>query len=408
MSEKVDYVFLKQSAALRTYFGEICLDVPSPETTAVVFSEINEGTIGNLHFVPSPKYSRQSYGARVLSWAAYFISALWFVFRVKGRPLLFIVAQPPLLPALGYLQKKLLGRRYVVWVDDVYPDVLLRRGIIREGGWISRLWKAFNRVTFRNAEHVFTLSPNMLATVKQYLPKGFPATIVPTWVDTDKIYPIPRESNAWAKQHALTQQMTIMYSGNFGATHDVECLLEAARNLRNREDLCFIFIGAGSKWETIHRSVTEHGDSNVLVLPWQPSEVLAQSLSSADIAFVSQAKDIDGISMPSRTYYAMAAGAAIMASCAQESDLAQVVKKSDCGVIIAPGSVDEIVKTIEHLRSHPGELLMYKENARFAAVQHYSRKLNAQVLRDALQSLTGFDTIANRQSAQGSIQTHEV
>ncbi|MGH9615359.1 MAG: hypothetical protein ACRD28_01375, partial [Acidobacteriaceae bacterium] len=110
---------------------------------------------------------------------AYIGAAARFAFRVKGRPLLFIVAQPPFLPLIGYLQKKVLGRKYVVWIDDVYPDVLIRKGVLRVDSWIVRLWSAFNRKMLANSEHVFTLGPDMLAAVRKYLVDGFPATIVP-------------------------------------------------------------------------------------------------------------------------------------------------------------------------------------------------------------------------------------
>jgi glycosyltransferase involved in cell wall biosynthesis len=381
------YLFLKQSATLRSYFGELCLDIPQPGRAAIVFSEIDGGEVGNVLFQTGPKYNRSSFGARVLSWAAYFGAAARFAFSVKGRPLLFIVAQPPFLPLIGYLQKKMLGRQYVVWIDDVYPDVLIRKGVLRTNGWVARLWRVFNRKTLENSEHVFTLGPQMLQVVQQYLTAGFPATIVPTWVDTDVIHPVPKSENAWAKELGLEDKFTIMYSGNFGEIHEVESLLEAARRLRARADLRFVLIGAGARWESIRKSVRERDDTNIAVLPWQPVEVLSESLSSADVSFVSLGEGIEGVSMPSRTYYAMAAGAAIMASCVNESDLGEVVRRSACGVIVRPNRVEDIVDAIEHLSSDSVRMKAFKENARHAAVEYYSRSVNARIVRETVEQI---------------------
>lgn len=385
MRDARSYLFLKQSANLRSYFGELCLDVPESSQSATVYSEIDAGQLENIRFVPGPKYHRHSFAARVLSWLAYFAAAVRFSFSIKGRPLLFIVAQPPFLPLLGYLQKKLLGRPYVVWIDDVYPDVLARKGIIRADGWLDRTWGAFNRITLSSAAHVFTISPQMLSTVRKYLASGASATIVPTWVDTDAIYPIHGPQNAWARQHGLEDKFVVMYSGNFGQTHDVDTLLAAARELRTQKDVCFVLIGAGSKWEEVRKTSAEEGDPNVVVLPWQPSEVLAQSLSSADIAFVSLDKGMEGISMPSKTYYAMSAGTAILASCLENSDLGELVTRCQCGVVVQPGSVSDLVSAVEYLRSHPGELASYKRNSRTAAVESYSRQANVEVVRRVLE-----------------------
>jgi glycosyltransferase involved in cell wall biosynthesis len=388
MHDTPKYLFLKQSATLQSYFGELCLDIPRPGMAATVFSEIEEGQIGNIRFQTGPKYNRCSFGARVLSWAAYFGAASRFSFCVKGRPLLFIVAQPPFLPLIGYLQKKMLGRQYVVWIDDVYPDTLIRKGELRANGWVARLWMAFNRKTLGNSEHIFTLGPQMLEVVRQYLNAGFPATIIPTWVDTDVIHPVPMSENTWAKRLGLEDKFTIMYSGNFGETHELESLLEAASRLHARADLRFVLIGAGARWDSVRKSVAEHSHTNIIVLPWQPVEVLSESLSSADVSFVSLGEGIEGVSMPSKTYYAMAAGAAIMASCVYESDLGEVVRRSACGVIVRPNCVEDIVVAIQHLSSDPVKLKAFKENARYAAVNYYSRRMNAELVRETVERIS--------------------
>jgi glycosyltransferase involved in cell wall biosynthesis len=228
----------------------------------------------------------------------------------------------------------------------------------------------------------------MLATLQKYLVKGVPATIIPTWVDTDVIYPVPKSDNQWAKEHGLEGKFTIMYSGNFGATHEVDLLVEAARQLSARSYLQFVLIGSGENWYAFGVSLIMAHDSNITILPWQPSEYLPESLSSADVSFVSLRKGIEGVSMPSKTYYAMAAGSAIIASCVVQSDLANVVRSSACGVVVRPNVVEDIVNACEHLSSHPLELETYKKNARSSAVGSYSRKVNSRLVRETLEQLT--------------------
>jgi glycosyltransferase involved in cell wall biosynthesis len=389
MSGKAHYLFLKQSAQYRSYFGELCLDVPHPDEFAVVYSEIDAGAKGNVQFCTGPGYRRESFRSRILSWLKYFMAALRFSLCYEGRPLLFIVAQPPILPLLGYLEKKILGRSYVVWVDDIYPDVLIRRGVLKRSGLVARLWRVFNRITLGDADHIFTLSPQMLGTLQQYLSPDIPASVIPTWVDTEAVHPVPKACNPWALKHGLADKLTILYSGNFGDTHDLEPLLTAARQLRNQSDLRFVFIGTGHKWEALRKSVAENGDTNIMVLPWQPAEVLTQSLASADIAFVSLGKGVEGISMPSKTYYAMSAGSAILASCSEQSDLDLLVKRFACGVSVRPRSVSELVAAIENLSGNLHILRSCQANARAAAVEHYSRPKNVPLIREALAAIPG-------------------
>jgi glycosyltransferase involved in cell wall biosynthesis len=389
MTDTPDYLFLKQSATLQSYFGELCLDVPMAKRVAVVISEIGPAQIGSIFFQVAPKYNRSSRCSRLYSWIVYCIYAARVSFSMKGRPLLFIVAQPPFLPLIGFLQKKWMGRKYVVWIDDIYPDVLVRKKVLTSNSWIVKVWSAFNRMVLENADHVFTLGPHMLDVVRKYITPGFPVTVIPTWVDTDLLHPVPRSSNLWAKCHGLEGKFTIMYSGNFGETHDVDLLLAAARRLHERSDLHFVLIGAGSKWEGVRASVEERHDANITVLPWQPAEILSETLSSADVSYVSLATGIEGVSMPSKTYYAMAVGSVILASCAEQSDLAEVVKTSRCGLVVRPNEVEDIVKACEHLSSHPLETAEYKRNGRSAAVERYSRRVNARLVRETVERILG-------------------
>ena len=135
-------------------------------------------------------------------------------------------------------------------------------------------------------------------------------------------------------------------------------------------------------------ALAEQHQANITLLPWQPIDMLPYSLSSADIAFVSLDKGSEGISMPSKTYSAMAAGSAILASCALNSDLADVVTTSNCGVVVEPRNVDEVVRAITNLCSNPEDLKTLKQNSRNAAVERYSRIVNSRIVKDVLQELT--------------------
>jgi glycosyltransferase involved in cell wall biosynthesis len=308
-------------------------------------------------------------------------------FSVRGEPVLFIVAQPPFLPAVGYLQKKLLGRKYVVWIDDVYPDVIERRHVSGRKSLLMRGWRRFNRAVLGEAEHVFTLGPYMKQVVRQYVPAEVQITVVPTWVDTDLICPVPKGGNPFAVKYGQCEKITVMYSGNLGLTHDVGSIIDVARRLRSRADIHFMIIGAGPQWKSLKESICEESDKNITLLPLQPYEILPYSLATADLAIVSQESGMEGISMPSKTYYSLAAGSAILAICPPQCDLGYVVASNDCGVIVEPGACETLAAQIERLASTPDELDRLRKNARRAAEELYSRKVNSQRVRDVMEPL---------------------
>ena len=70
---------------------------------------------------------------------------------------------------------------------------------------------------------------------------------------------------------------------------------------------------------------------NVLLLPYQKKEILPFSLGAADIGIVTLSEGAENISVPSKTYYTLAAGSAIIALASLESELALLIEKYNCG-----------------------------------------------------------------------------
>ena len=68
---------------------------------------------------------------------------------------------------------------------------------------------------------------------------------IPVWSRRDEIYPVDRESNPLRQSLGLDDKFVAMYSGNLGLAHSFDEFLEAARRLRDRDDIVFLFVGDG-------------------------------------------------------------------------------------------------------------------------------------------------------------------
>ena len=74
-----------------------------------------------------------------------------------------------------------------------------------------------------------------------------------------------------------------MYSGNIGKGHNVKLLVSIAERMKEDDDVRFVIIGDGWEKKMIQDSIIEKSLKNVLLLPFQPFDKLAYSLSAADI-----------------------------------------------------------------------------------------------------------------------------
>ena len=147
----------------------------------------------------------------------------------------------------------------------------------------------------------------------------------------------------------------------------------------------FLLIGAGSKWQDALDFQKNNNLTNLQVLPLQHESKLPYTMSLADIALVSLDDGAEGLMIPSKMFYYMAAGAAIIGICKGENDVSEVIQNSSCGITIEPKNPKRLATTIKNLSIDVKKLNDFKKSARKSAVANFSRnicteKLNQEIL----------------------------
>jgi glycosyltransferase involved in cell wall biosynthesis len=342
-----------------------------------------------LRIVRSPMYDRSGgYILRLWSWFKYLFCSFFKCLRTNRDTVLFLVF-PPFLELIAYFFKKTRKQRYVILVYDIYPDTFINFGPLKANGIIACAWRWMYRVIWKDAEIVFTIGSKMAKKVEKMFDSSKTAAgkvvVIPTWANTDWIKPLAKEKNKFAQKYDQVGKLTVMYSGNLGQTHDIGTIVEAARELKNTDSVRFMIIGDGAKRGLVEQAKRKDNLHNLTFLNWQSEDILPYSLATADIAVITLDKGSEGLSVPSKTFYAMASGAALIALCDKESELADIIEKHDCGVVIEPGDVNAMIKAILDLFGDEEKLKRYKTNSRSAAEKYYSRNNTKQYI-DALSS----------------------
>ena len=325
---------------------------------------------GNLTVINAPVYDNRSYFSRFMTWLSYFIYTFFVLKRIKGKPVLIISSNPPFLSMIGYIYKKIRGWNYIVRILDVYPDAIVQNGLIKRTNPIYKIWGLLNRIMYKHAKHVITLGHAMAQKTSKYTVNPCEVEILPDWVNVKQYKPIPKQKNWFAKKHFNNDNLNVVYSGNLGLTHDVDTIFRGIKLLQDQYDISFAVIGGGArKKEAIKQSNLL---ANLKYLPFQSKDTLPFSLASADVAIVCLGKGTEGISMPSKLYYSMASGCAILSISDGNNDLKYIVEKTNCGINIENGNVDQFVASIIKFKNDSLFLHDCKENSRKACLKYYS------------------------------------
>ncbi len=383
MSQKVTKIlFLNQMAG--PLFRELAEDLSDALSGVSVLQTGHPDTLSigsstsHLLIEGQPAYDRSSYVSRILSWLKYTLFVSIAMLKVDKGTAIFIVSNPPLLGPLAWLVNKLKGVPYIVLVYDMHPDTLISFGVLKESSLISRVWRWVNRKVWNNATAVYTLGSVMAEKLSLQFDVENTSLghvgVVPPWADTDKIKPINKADNPLAEDLKQLGKITVLYSGNMGISHDIDSILQAALILRNDSNIAFLMIGEGAKWKDAKDFQFEHKLDNLQVLPFQSEDKLPYTMPLADIALVALDVGAEGLMIPSKMFYYMAAGAAVVGICSGRNDVSVILDEAACGITVQPQQPEQLAEAIKILASDIGHLDGLKQNAREAAKASYSRK----------------------------------
>jgi colanic acid biosynthesis glycosyl transferase WcaI len=208
--------------------------------------------------------------------------------------------------------------------------------------------------------------------------RGIPSErirVIPNWCDDEDIRPIARLDNPLRRDWALSDRFVVGYSGNLGRGHEFETILAAAKRLRSEQHLCFLFIGGGNKFAELADRVRGDGlDHLFRFLPYQERNVLRFSLGVPDIHLISLLPELEGLIVPSKLYGIAAAGRPIIAVTARDGEVARLVRRHDCGIVVEPGDGELLADTIRRLRADPTQLAEMGHRARAMLDGDFTRR----------------------------------
>ncbi len=389
MNDCYRIIFLNQK--IGTIFYELAYDLSRVWSPSLILSELSDNLKSDNKLVVSnaPRYNKRSYFTRVISWIFYFFYVFVRVIFTSPKSLIFTVTNPPFLGLIGYILKKTRGQKYVILVYDMHPDLLVNIGALKDG-FVANIWRKVNHLVWSNADAVITIGEYMAENLaKQFDAKKTTLgeiAVVHNWADVEWLKPIAKQDNPFVKQYGLENKFVVMYSGNIGATHDLETLVNAIKTLKYNDSIKFVIIGEGAKKQFVVDSQKKYVLDNLLILPFLPHEELPFSLSSADVAIVSTGKGVDGYLVPSKFYSCLAAGNAVITICSSKCEIADIVRENRCGTVVAPGQGEALESAILKYFNHKSLLYQSKVNSRAIAVEKYSRK-NTQAYIEILQKI---------------------
>ena len=316
------------------------------------------GVITRIH--PFPTTDKADISRRALAFAAFTMLAAF-----KGRsgsPVDGVLAvSPPLTLGLaGASIARARGAAYVFNVQDIFPDVVIALGYLKNPTLI-RAARALERRCYQEADAVTVLSEDLRANVVSKLAEPDKVRVVPNFVDTTFITPGSRE-NDYRRATGLGGKTVVMYAGNVGLSQSLDLLLEAAATFADDPDVVFVINGGG----TARSALEQHARNlhNVRFVDAQPMDRLPEVLAAADIHVVPLKRGLAAASVPSKVLSILAAGRPFVASVDPGSEISRIARDSGAGVAVGPEDPEGFTKAVRALIEHPDDARAMGEKGR--------------------------------------------
>ncbi|HEY3183390.1 MAG TPA: glycosyltransferase family 4 protein [Gaiellaceae bacterium] len=301
--------------------------------------------------VHSTAYDRAPLSRRAANYMTYLTLGALRALVLPRPDVVLCMTDPPMVGDVALVVARRFGAPLVVVSEDVFPEIAVELGRLRNPALVGLLG-FLTRYYLRNADRVVAIGETMERRLQEKGADPERMRVIPNWVDTAVLTPQPRD-NDWARGKGLAGRFVAMHSGNIGHAQDLDNLIRATTFLRDLEDFRAVIIGFGARYEE-HVALAARIEADVVrFLPYQPRDMLARSLSAADVHFVGLSRGLAGYVVPSRLYGILAVGRPVIAAAEADSETARVVDEVGCGIVIPPGRPDQLARVLREL--HGGE-----------------------------------------------------
>jgi len=283
-----------------------------------------------------------------------------------------VMTDPPLLGAAVTDIAVKRGARVVNWIQDIYPEILTAHLGAIVALPLSPL-RALRDVAWLAASRCVTLGVDMAQAVAA---RGVPAgriTIVPNWAPRELHTPAaPEGSNARRAAWGVADKFIVAYSGNLGRVHEFATVLDAAERLKARQDIVFLFIGTGARFEEVRAAARERGLANLRLLPPESRADLPAALAAADAQLVTLKPGFARLVYPSKLAGVLAAARPVLFVGPSSGEIARLLAHEQCGTAVGPGDGDRLAATISAWQANDAHRTQLGRNARTAYERHFT------------------------------------
>lgn len=356
---------------------------------------IDKNTEINYIFIKTPS-SKNGYIARVWNMIMFYVRifSVSKKYREKnGVPDVIIASSPhPLTMIAGIKIAKKLKIPCICEVRDFWPEVFFLSGILREKSLLGKILLKGEKWIYKKADAIIFLKEGDYSYIKEkkwdlenggdinlskcyYINNGVNCEDFDNQVKNIKLRDEDLEDNYFK----------IIYTGAIRPVNNVDCILDAAKLLKNEKNIKFLIYGSGNQIERLNNRIKEEKIDNVKMKGYVKKIYIPYIISkaSANILCYSNTKyNWSRGNSSNKLFEYMAAGKPIISTIQMGYC---PLKKYNCGVSAETYTPEGLANAIKKIMNLPNnEYLEMCENAKKAS-NEFDYKMLSNKLKQVIE-----------------------
>jgi glycosyltransferase involved in cell wall biosynthesis len=298
-------------------------------------------------------YHGKSVAGRLVNYGSFVASSLLAVRRVRGSDVMYVWHPPLTVGVAAWLLGLLGGVPFVYDVQDIWPEIAVLSGLLRDGVFV-RLMQRLERFVYGRAAHLLVVTEG---SRQNLIAKGVPAekiTVMPHWIDENAFGEINDETRRRVRvEFGWLDAFIVLFAGNLGMVQGLDLVIRAASNLPRDGSIRIVLMGEGTdKERLVELASTLDISDRVQFVARQSSDRMPSIMGSSDALLVHlRRSELSRLVIPTKTLSYLAAGRPIVM--AMEGAAAELVAEAHAGVVIPPGDPPLLASTLLALRDMP-------------------------------------------------------
>ncbi len=341
-----------------------------------------------IHYVYSLPNFKNNRIKRILYYSSYFISSIITARKIKNIDIVYAVSSPLTVGILGLLISTVLRAKFVFEVTDVWPDVLIKMGVLKNR-IIINIMKFFEIKCYKKAEFIVALSKGIRENIQKKTTNN-EIILIPNGVD-EKLFKVTSDSidkiESLKDKYNLKGKFNILYLGAHGKYNSLFTIIETAKILKNINNIIFTFIGDGDVKPKLKKLCTEYSLKNIIFLDPVPRKEAPIYLQLGDAFILASLKgEFYKMNLQNKFFDYLISGKPIIYSGSGEQ--AEIIDIANCGIHVASENPvllsDAILKLSNTIKEN---LDLMGRNGRKYVLNFFERSKLTQVLLDRIENL---------------------